>query len=150
MFLLGGDQHVTCGDVRASWKTNTTCKVLSQRRLYDLLPRKIEFRWKSKVSSARVSSQRLNLPFQWMLNLSVEKGFRVTAQSLLPVERTFARGMNHSIIRLAQGGRPRGHCDLRPPNSPVGTIQIAKSYAEYQSCRPSNSPVGTIGRPLDS
>ena len=38
-----------------------------------------------------------------MLNLSVEKGFRVTAQSLLPVERTFARGMDHSIIRLAQG-----------------------------------------------
>ena len=103
MFLLGGDLHVTCGDVRASWKTNTTCKVFSQRRLYDLLPRKKEFRWKSKVSSARVSSQRLNLPFQWMLNLSVEKGFRVTAQSLLPVERTFARGMNHSIIRLAQG-----------------------------------------------
>lgn len=55
------------------------------------------------MSSARVSSQRLNLPFQWMLNLSVEKGFRVTAQSLLPVERTFARGMDRSIIRLAQG-----------------------------------------------
>ena len=103
MFLLDGDSHVTCGDVRASWKTNTTGKVFSQRRLYDLLPRKKEFRWKSKVSSARVSSQRLNLPFQWMLNLSVEKGFRVTAQSLLPVERTFARGMDHSIIRLAQG-----------------------------------------------
>ena len=77
-----------------------------------------------------------------MLNLSVEKGFRVTAQSLLPVERTFARGMDHLIIRLAQGGGGRegiATYDLAglPIPQLVQSIQL-----------PSTTYVGLAGLPI--
>ena len=49
----------------------------------------------------------LNLAFQWTANLSVEKGFGVTAQSLLPVEGTFARKADYPIPQPASGVTPR-------------------------------------------
>ena len=82
--------------------TNTTYKVFHQRRLCDLLPRKKAFHWKPKVGGACISSQMLNLAFQWTANLSVEKGFGVTAQSLLPAEGAFARNQSLPIPQLVQ------------------------------------------------
>ena len=111
--------------------TNTTYKVFHQRRLCDLLPRKKAFHWKPKVGGACISSQMLNLAFQWTANLSVEKGFGVTAQSLLPAEGAFARNQSLPIPQLVQLSRqlmvviPKS---CRPSNSPVGTIFHSLSY----------------------
>ena len=82
--------------------TNTTYKVFRQRRLCDLLPRKKAFHWKPKVGGVCISSQMLNLAFQWTANLSVEKGFGVTAQSLLPAEGAFARKADYPIPQPVQ------------------------------------------------
>lgn len=99
-----------------------------QRCLCDLLPRKKAFHWKPKVGGVCISSQMLNLAFQWTANLSVEKGFGVTAQSLLPAEGAFARKADYPIPQPVQRERQ-------------------KSLAGSQSCRPSNSPVGTMPKP---
>lgn len=108
--------------------TNTTYKVFHQRRLCDLLPRKKAFHWKPKVGGVCISSQMLNLAFQWTANLSVEIGFGVTAQSLLPAEGAFARKADYPIPQPVQR-------------------ESQKSLAGSQSCRPSNSPVGTMPKP---
>lgn len=73
-----------------------------QRCLCDLLPRKKAFHWKPKVGGVCISSQMLNLAFQWTANLSVEKGFGVTAQSLLPAEGAFARKADYPIPQPVQ------------------------------------------------
>ena len=44
----------------------------------------------------------LNLAFQWTANLNVEKGFGVTAQSLLPAEGAFARKADYPIPQPVQ------------------------------------------------
>ena len=129
--------------------TNTTYKVFHQRRLCDLLPRKKAFHWKPKVGGACISSQMLNLAFQWTANLSVEKGFGVAAQSLLPAEGAFARKADYPIPQPVQRESQKslaGSQSCRPSNSPVGTMAQKHVSRVRVSCRPSNSPVGTIIR----
>ena len=127
--------------------TNTTYKVFHQRRLCDLLPRKKAFHWKPKVGGVCISSQMLNLAFQWTANLSVEIGFGVTAQSLLPAEGAFARKADYPIPQPVQRESQKslaGSQSCRPSNSPVGTIFRVELRQSIGSCRPSNSPVGTM------
>lgn len=102
VFLLDGELPAACRSAKQVGNTNTTYKVFHQRRLCDLLPRKKAFHWKPKVSGVCISSQMLNLAFQWMANLSVEKGFGVTAQSLLPAEGAFARKADYPIPQPVQ------------------------------------------------
>ena len=89
----------------------------------------------------------LNLAFQWTANLSVEKGFGVAAQSLLPAEGAFARKADYPIPQPVQRESQKslaGSQSCRPSNSPVGTMTLLSSVMMFLSCRPSNSPVGTI------
>ena len=57
----------------------------------------------------------LNLAFQWTANLSVEKGFGVTAQSLLPAEGAFARKADYPIPQPVQRERQKSLAGLPIP-----------------------------------
>ena len=72
----------------------------------------------------------LNLAFQWTANLSVEKGFGVTAQSLLPAEGAFARKADYPIPQPVQRESQKSLAGLPIPQ----LVQFARWIAVVVMC----------------